>query len=138
MCYAKRILNYWGSDLGPDFDGKLDCARFNCGGCDHGLVDGKPPKRNLRLTKISILHELYFWQKLNPLKRFPFIFERQLGSGGFATVYKGLYHGVERAFKVIPLNEENHKYNITSYGCHEYYNQENDFKSRITLIFDII
>ena len=61
---------------------------------------------------------------------------RQLGSGGFATVYQGLFHGVERAFKVIPLDEEKHKYDVDSYGCHEYFNQENDLKSRITLKVD--
>ena len=76
------------------------------------------------------------YNRLKPLKRFPFEFERQLGSGGFATVYKGLFHGVERAFKVVPLDEEKHKYNIGSYGCHEYYNQENDLKSRTTFTFD--
>ena len=68
------------------------------------------------------------YNRLKPLKRFPFEFERQLGSGGFSTVYKGLYHGVERAFKVVPLDKEKHKYNTKSYGCHEYYNQENDLK----------
>ena len=66
------------------------------------------------------------------MKRFPFVFERQLGCGGFATVYKGLFHGVERAFKLIPLDEKKHKYDSGSYGCHEYDNQENDFKSRTT------
>ena len=29
---------------------------------------------------------------------------------------------------MIPLNKDEHKYNTKSYGCHEYYNQENDFK----------
>ena len=55
MCYAKKIVGFEldylkGSiekDLGPDFDGQFDCARFNCGGCDHELVDGGPTKRNL-------------------------------------------------------------------------------------------
>ena len=46
MCYAKKIVFSWGSDIGPDFDGHFDCARFNCGGCDHELVDGGPRKRN--------------------------------------------------------------------------------------------
>ena len=78
------------------------------------------------------------YNRLKPLKRFPFEFERQLGSGGFSTVYKGLYHGVERAFKVVPLDKEKHKYNTKSYGCHEYYNQENDSKSRATLKIDKI
>ena len=64
------------------------------------------------------------------------MFAQQLGSGGFATVYKGLYHGVERAFKVVPLDEEKHEYNIKSYGCHEYYNQENNLKSKRSFIVD--
>ena len=67
------------------------------------------------------------------MKRFPFKFEQKLGSGGFATVYKGLFHGAEMAFKVVPLAEEKHEYNIKSYGCHEYFYQENDSKSRTTL-----
>ena len=62
------------------------------------------------------------------MERFPFKFEQQLGSGGFATVYKGLFHGVERAFKVIPVDVEKHTYTIHSYGCHEYFQQENDSK----------
>ena len=49
-----------------------------------------------------------------------------MGSGGFAQVYEGLYHGILRAFKFIPLNRQTHEYDIQSYGCHEYYNQEND------------
>ena len=137
MCYAKKLVGFYSDgtekNLGCDFDGQFDCVRYKCNGCDHGLIDGEPPKRNLRLSKISTFHELYVWQNLNPLKRFPFEFERQLGSGGFATVYKGLFHGVERAFKVVPLDEEKHQYNVESYGCHEYYNQENDFKSRTFL-----
>ena len=33
---------------------------------------------------------------------------------------------------MIPLVEEKLKYENESYGCHEYYNQENDLKSRTT------
>ena len=86
----------------------------------------------------EIKNYFLFWRALiltklkNPLNRFPFKFSQQLGTGGFATVYKGLFHGVERAFKVIPLDEDEHKYNIESYGCHEYYNQENGLKSTTT------
>ena len=51
MCYVKKLVgfDYKGDEikLGPDFDGHFDCARFNCGGCDHELVDGGPTKRNL-------------------------------------------------------------------------------------------
>ena len=32
---------------------------------------------------------------------------------------------------MIPLNKDEHEYNVKSYGCHEYYNQENDFKQII-------
>ena len=60
------------------------------------------------------------------MTRFPFQLIRQLGSGGFAVVYEGYHHGRKRAFKFIPLKEEEHKYDIESFGCHEYYNQEND------------
>ena len=64
MCYAKKLVGFYSSgiekNLGRDFDGQLDCARYNCGGCDHRLVDGEPRKRNMGLTKISIFHELYF------------------------------------------------------------------------------
>ena len=47
MCYAHKIVDKLGRDLSPDFDGQFDCARYNCGGCDHELVHGEPPKRNL-------------------------------------------------------------------------------------------
>ena len=50
MCYVKKLvrLKRVGTEenLGLDFDGQFDCARFNCEGCDHRLVDGEPPKRN--------------------------------------------------------------------------------------------
>ena len=51
MCYAKKVVGFdWRGkeeDLGPDFDGQFDCARYNCNGCDNRLVDGESPKRNL-------------------------------------------------------------------------------------------
>ena len=65
---------------------------------------------------------------IKPLNRFPFRLTRKLGSGGFAEVYEGYHHGRKRAFKLIPLKENEHKYDIESYGCHEYFYQENDFK----------
>ena len=54
MCYAKKIfgMKWIGNgyhieeDLGEDFDGQFHCARFNCKGCDHRLVDGQLSKRN--------------------------------------------------------------------------------------------
>ena len=64
---------------------------------------------------------------INPLNRFPFRLTRQLGSGGFAEVYEGYHHGRKRAFKLIPLKENEHNYFTLSYGCHVYYYQENDF-----------
>ena len=69
----------------------------------------------LKLTKLSIVIFL---------NRFPFILTRQLGSGGFACVYEGQFHGEQRALKFIPLRKDQIKYNIKSYGCHEYYQQE--------------
>ena len=51
MCYAEKLIGYWPNgkekNLGPDFNGQFDCAQYNCGGCDHRLVDGEPSKRNL-------------------------------------------------------------------------------------------
>ena len=59
MCYTKKLngLNFNGrgrldgteKKLGPAFDGNFGCVKYNCDGCDHGLVDGEPQKRNLRL-----------------------------------------------------------------------------------------
>ena len=50
MCYAKKLIgfDFIGNEkiLGHDFDGQFDCAKYNCNGCDHRLVDGEPPKRN--------------------------------------------------------------------------------------------
>ena len=136
MCYARKIVGFrWDVDLqkdtekelGEEFDGQFHCARFNCKGCNHRLVDGQLEKRNQGFRiNLNFQKKTLFRQDKNSLNRFPFKFEEQLGSGGFATVYKGLFHGVESAFKVIPLKKEEHKYNIKSYGCHEYYNQEND------------
>ena len=81
----------------------------------------------------GIKHEIRFMiETVNPLNRFPFRLTRQLGSGGFAEVYEGYHHGKKRAFKLIPLKEIEHnafdEYDVQSYGCHEYYLQENDFK----------
>ena len=52
MCYAKKIVSfdYRGKEvnLGEKFNGKFDCAKFNCSvsGCNEGFVDGEAPKRN--------------------------------------------------------------------------------------------
>ena len=50
MCYAKKIvgINYEDREmnLGEEFDGKFDCTKFNCRGCNGGFVDGEAPKRN--------------------------------------------------------------------------------------------
>ena len=50
MCYAKKLVAFWSDgterNLGPDFDGQFDCARYDCSGCDHRLVDAESPKRN--------------------------------------------------------------------------------------------
>ena len=51
-----------------------------------------------------------------------------MGSGGYAEVFEGYHHGTKRAFKMIPLNKNRHQFNTKSYGCHEYYYQENDLK----------
>lgn len=61
-------------------------------------------------------------------KRFPFSLVRRLGSGGFATIYEGSFHGKIRAFKFVPLESDRHKFNTKSYGCHEYYAQENNYE----------
>ena len=65
---------------------------------------------------------------VNPVNRFPFRLGRILGSGGFAKVYEGFHHGRKRAFKMIALKEEEHRYDVKSYGCKEFYLQENDFE----------
>ena len=46
MCYVKKLTKRNGDDLGEKFNGQFQCARFNCGGCNEGFVDGEAPKRN--------------------------------------------------------------------------------------------
>ena len=50
MCYVEKLVDFWSDgterDFGPDFDGKFDCARYNCRGCAHRLFVGEEPKRN--------------------------------------------------------------------------------------------
>ena len=70
---------------------------------------------HLNLTKLSIVILL---------SRFPFKLTRQLGSGGFACVYEGQFHGKKRAMKFIPLRKDQIEYKVNSYGCHEYCEQE--------------
>ena len=50
----------------------------------------------------------------------------ELGQGGFAKVFKAKFHGKIVAMKYIPLDrvKEDYKYEIESYGCHEYCNQD--------------
>ena len=60
MCYVKKIIGFerdengrWiEANIGPDFDGQFHCARYNCKGCHHRLVDGQLPKRNQRFRTI--------------------------------------------------------------------------------------
>ena len=99
-------------------------------------MDGQPPKRNQGFRINFYFQKKNTYKIKTPLKRFPFKFEERLGSGGIAAVYKGLFHGEPRAFKVIPTDNEENAHNIKSYGCHEYYNQENDLKSKTTLKVD--
>ena len=49
-----------------------------------------------------------------------------LGEGGQAKVFKGKFHGKDVAMKYIPLDKVkgDYEYEWTSYGCHEFYEQE--------------
>ena len=105
------------------FEGKFECSKFNCTGCNDGLVDGEQPKRN---WKFKSLTKTSSFKIINPLNRFTFRLTGEIGSGGFAYVYEGFYHGVKRAFKFIPLDKQKHENDIKSYGCHEYYQQDGD------------
>ena len=47
MCYTKKLVDRYSRVVGPEFEGKFDCDKFNCtqNGCNEGLVDGDQPKR---------------------------------------------------------------------------------------------
>ena len=53
-----------------------------------------------------------------------------LGEGGQAKVFKAKFHGKDVAMKFIPLDhaKDGYKYEIASYGCHEFYQQEKFFE----------
>ena len=55
---------------------------------------------------------------------FPFKLENRLGKGGFASVYRGKFHGGDAAFKFIKVNEEGYTYDWHAKGCREYTQQE--------------
>ena len=62
---------------------------------------------------------------------FPFNLTAPLGEGGFATVFRGDFHGGEAAFKFIPCEKEGYKYdngNNTSAGIWEYKQQGKIYK----------
>ena len=50
----------------------------------------------------------------------------QLGQGGFAKVFKARFNDDLVAMKYIPLDKvkDGYQYDISSYGVHEYYNQD--------------
>ena len=64
MCYVKKLVGFCNDGtekkLGPDFNGQFDCARYDCSGCDHRLVDGESPKRNMGFRIHFRLDELCF------------------------------------------------------------------------------
>ena len=87
---------------GDEYSGDFPCSRFNsCPGCSHAL-------------------------KANDKRiGFPFNLTTPLGEGGFATVFRGHFHGGEAAFKFIPINDrEGYEYDAGSVGIHEYVQQE--------------
>ena len=49
-----------------------------------------------------------------------------LGEGGQAKVFKAKFHGKDVAMKYIPLDQAKdvYKYDYESYGCNEFYYQE--------------
>ena len=50
----------------------------------------------------------------------------QLGEGGQSKVFEAKFHGKAVAMKYIPLDKikDGYKYDMHSYGCHEFYEQE--------------
>ena len=58
----------------------------------------------------------------------------QLGEGGQAKVFKGMFHGREVAMKYIPLDnvKDGYKYDAyKSYGCSEFYFQEKFYELQL-------
>ena len=86
---------------GAEYTGNFPCSLFNsCSGCPHEL-------------------------KVNDVRTgFPFNLTAPLGEGGFATVFRGEFHGGEAAFKFIPIMKEGYKYGYTSVGIWEYDQKE--------------
>ena len=77
MCYVEKVADFWYDGIerswGPDFNGKFDCARFNCSGCNHRLIHSEAPKRNqgFRMNFIFIFHIHFILEKSkNPQKDF--------------------------------------------------------------------
>ena len=63
--------------------------------------------------------------KVNDVRTgFPFNLTAPLGEGGFATVFRGDFHGGEAAFKFIPIEKDGYKYELYSTGIWEYSQQE--------------
>ena len=83
------------------YTGNFPCSLFNsCTGCSHAL------KANDKRVG------------------FPFKLTAPLGEGGFATVFRGDFHGGEAAFKFIPIVKDGYEYDLDSVGIHEYFQQE--------------
>ena len=73
--------------MSSEYSGYFPCSLFNCPGCSNGLV----PDQNVT--------------------GFPFMLTEKLGQGGFACVYRGIFHQGEAAFKFIPIEEQKEVYN---------------------------
>ena len=67
---------------------------------------------------------------------FPFNLTSPLGEGGFATVFRGDFHGGEAAFKFIPVMKDGYEYDEYSVGIWEYAMQEKINKTTELSIFD--
>lgn len=52
---------------------------------------------------------------------FPFELDEKIGSGGFASVYKGVFHDDHAAFKFIPLDEKQ----LTNHYTHPFHHSLN-------------